>query len=322
MNTHITRQPIPWLHRWARPLMAALAVVGAIETAYITVAKLAGNPLACPGNGCDKVLSSPYASIGGMPLSILGFLAYLSVLVLAIAPLLVSRQKTEQRHHLDKLSWRLLFVGTTGMAAFSSYMVYVMIFKVQALCIYCLGSAFLSLSLLIISLVGHRWVRLKQLSFIGVLIASVVLLGVMGVYANVDQVTKTAPSNEITQELQGEPVLGIGWTVSTSSGAAELQLARHLNKIGAKEYTAWWCPHCHIQKALFGKDAYTKLPIVECDPEGKGAKVKMCDTAKVEGFPTWDIKGERLVGEQTLEKLATVSGYTGPRNFKHTMPKE
>jgi uncharacterized membrane protein len=322
MNTHITRQPIPWLHRWARPIMASIAVVGAIETAHITVAKLAGNPLACPGNGCDKVLSSPYASIGGMPLSVLGFLAYLSVLVLAIAPLLVSRQKTAQRQHLDKLSWRMLFIGTTGMAAFSSYMVYVMLFKVQAICIYCLGSAFLSSSLFIISLVGHRWARLKQLSFLGVLIASVVLLGAMGVYANVDRATKTVPPNEITQELQREPVPGIGWKVSTSSGEAELHLARHLNTIGAKEYTAWWCPHCHIQKALFGKDAYTQLPIVECDPQGKNAQVKMCDEAKVEGFPTWDIKGKRLVGEQTLKTLAKVSGYKGSMDFKHTMPPE
>jgi uncharacterized membrane protein len=322
MNTNIARQPIPWLHRWARPAMAAIAVVGAIETAHMTVAKLAGNPLACPGNGCDKVLSSPYATIGGMPLSVLGFLAYLSILVLAIAPLLVSRQKTAQRQKLDQLSWRMLFVGTTGMAAFSSYMVYVMIFKVQAICIYCLGSAFLSLSLFIISLVGHRWVRLKQLSFVGVLIASVVLLGAIGVYANVDQVTKTAPSNEITIEPQGEPVPGIGWKVSTPSGTAEQQLAIHLKNIGAKEYTTWWCPHCHIQKALFGKDAYAQLPIVECDPEGKGAKVEMCNAAKVEGFPTWDIKGKRLVGEQPLEKLATVSGYTGSRDFQHTMPQE
>ncbi len=322
MNTYFTRQPIPWLHRWARPIMAAIAVVGAIATAHMTVAKLAGNPLACPGNGCDKVLSSPYASIGGIPLSALGFLAYLSILVLAIAPLLLSRQKPEQRQRLDELSWQLLFVGTTGMAVFSSYMVYVMIFKVQALCIYCLGSAFLSLSLFIISLVGHRWVRLKRLSFVGILIASVVLLSVMGVYANVGQVTKTPPSNEITIEPQGDPVIGIGWKVSTPSGNAELQLASHLKKIGAKAYTTWWCPHCHIQKALFGKDAYTQLPILECDPEGKGAKVEMCDAAKVEGFPTWDIKGNRLVGEQSLEKLATVSGYTGSKDFKHKMPQQ
>jgi uncharacterized membrane protein len=322
MNTHITRQPISWLHRWARPAMAAIAVIGVIETAHMTISKISGNPLACPGNGCDKVLSSPYASIGGMPLSVLGFLAYLSVLALAIAPLLIDRQKAVQRQKLDELTWRMLFVSTTGMAAFSSYMVYVMIFKVQAICIYCLGSALLSLSLFIVSLVGHRWVRLKQLSFVGVLIASVVLLGAIGVYANVDRVTKTAPSNEITQELQGEPVPGIGWKVSTPSGTSERQLARHLKKIGAKEYTAWWCPHCHIQKALFGKDAYTQLPIVECDPVGKNAKVELCDAAKVEGFPTWDIKGQRLVGEQTLEKLANVSGYTGSRDFKHTMPQE
>ena len=36
-----------------------------------------------------------------------------------------------------------------------------------------------------------------------------------------------------------------------------------------------------------------------------------CDAAKVEGFPTWVINGKKLEGEQTLEKLAELSGFQG-----------
>jgi uncharacterized membrane protein len=322
MNSKTSRHPIPWLYRWARPAMAAIASTGIAETTYLTVTKLSGNPLACPGNGCDKVLSSAYSTIAGIPLSLLGFLAYFSILILATAPLLIGHRRAERQQQLDRISWRLLFAQTTAMAAFSSYMMYVMIFKLQAICVYCLGSAFLSLSLLVIVLVGHRWGHLKRLSMTGILIASVVLLGTVGVYANIGQVTKAAPSNPIVLELQVEPSPGIGWKVSTPSGNAELQLARHLTKIGAKLYTAWWCPHCHVQKSLFGKNAYPRLSIVECDPQGKNTQVKVCDAAKVEGFPTWIIKGQRLEGEQLLETLAKVSGYTGSRTFKNVMPKE
>jgi protein-disulfide isomerase len=196
-------------------------------------------------------------------------------------------------------------------------MLYVMAAKVQALCIYCLGSAFLSVSLFGMTLVGHRWIRLKGLTLIGILIASVVLLGGIGVHANVEQVAQTPSSGAIALEPQGEPSPGVGWKVTTPSGEAERQLAQHLKKVGAKEYTAWWCPHCHEQKALFGKDAYTELPNVECDPDGKNAKPAVCDAAKVEGFPTWDIKGQRLVGPQSLEKLAKVSGYKGSQDFRN-----
>jgi len=45
----------------------------------------------------------------------------------------------------------------------------------------------------------------------------------------------------------------------------------------------------------------------------------MCQAAaaNVKGFPTWEIKGQFYSGTQSLEKLADVSGYTGPRNFQN-----
>lgn len=36
-----------------------------------------------------------------------------------------------------------------------------------------------------------------------------------------------------------------------------------------------------------------------------------CGAAKVEGFPTWVINGERVEGAQPLEKLAELSGFPG-----------
>ena len=67
--------------------MAVLATIGAIDTGAITLKRwgLIG-PLSCPGGaeGCDKVLNSVWGSLFGQPLSLFGFLAYATVLVLAV----------------------------------------------------------------------------------------------------------------------------------------------------------------------------------------------------------------------------------------------
>ena len=85
------RKDLPWIHRYARPLIAGLATIGAVVTAYLTISAFTGNSTACPTKGCDIVLSSPYATVFGQPLALFGFLAYAGMVVLAIAPLLFAR---------------------------------------------------------------------------------------------------------------------------------------------------------------------------------------------------------------------------------------
>ncbi|MBU6501089.1 MAG: hypothetical protein KGJ89_03100 [Patescibacteria group bacterium] len=67
-------------------------------------------------------------------------------------------------------------------------------------------------------------------------------------------------------------------------------------------YGAYWCSHCQSQKAEFG-DSFKYVPYVECADEPQ-----KCTDAGVEGTPTWIlVDGTKLVGEQSLEKLAQVS---------------
>ena len=71
------QRPESALHRWLRPLMGALATVGAIDTASISLDRLGViSKLSCPGGGggCDKVLTSPWGTVAGLPLSLFGFL--------------------------------------------------------------------------------------------------------------------------------------------------------------------------------------------------------------------------------------------------------
>ncbi|MCL6434927.1 MAG: hypothetical protein K6T90_12070 [Leptolyngbyaceae cyanobacterium HOT.MB2.61] len=92
-------------------------------------------------------------------------------------------------------------------------------------------------------------------------------------------------------------------------------LARHLKAIGAKMYGAYWCPHCHHQKDMFGAVFNLYINYIECDPRGYKAQPALCKAARIEAYPTWEIKGKLYPGVQSLEELATLSGYQGIKNF-------
>ena len=105
--------------------------------------------------------------------------------------------------------------------------------------------------------------------------------------------------------------LGLLTGCSSLDSSYEARLANHLTETGAKMYGAYWCPHCATQKDYFGGSA-SRLPYIECDPEGFSAQVELCDAAGVEAYPTWVIEGEQYLGAQPLGELATLSGFESP----------
>ena len=50
-------------------------------------------------------------------------------------------------------------------------------------------------------------------------------------------------------------------------------------------YSAYWCPHCHEQKELFGQDAAAKLDVIECATDGKNSQATLCQSKAIEGLP-------------------------------------
>ncbi len=76
-------------------------------------------------------------------------------------------------------------------------------------------------------------------------------------------------------------------------------------------YTAYWCPHCHEQKELFGKQATAKLTIIECAPDGRNSQAKLCESKNIQGYPTWEINGKLDSGVKTLPELALRSAFKG-----------
>lgn len=317
------RRSTPWIYRWSRYLIGAIAVLGALETAFLTVVEFAGSAAAvCPTTGCEIVLESEYAQVFGLPLTLFGFLGYTTMAILAFAPLLLKEESQKDlKSQVDNTTWLLMFAIASAMFVFSLYLSYVMVFTLQALCPYCMVSAVFSVLLFVLTIIGRDWPDRGQLFFLGIIVGMITLIGALGVYATVNTpVANGSADNSIVQPPAGRPPSNAGWPISTSSGEAEIALAQHLTAVGAKNYSAYWCPHCHEQKELFGREAVSEIDYIECDPGGKNPQPQLCQAAQIQGYPTWIINGEQYPGVQPLSELATLSGYQGPSNFKNILP--
>ena len=284
--------------RWIWVVMSVLATIGAIDTGAITLKRwgILG-PLICPGGAgdCDKVLNSAWGSLFGQPLSLFGFLAYAGVLVLSLLPLVL--QGDARRDLLSRSRWAL-FLLTVGMAVFSLVLMAVMLFKIKAICAFCILSALLSLSLLVLTLLAGDWQDKGQLIFRGLITA--LLVGITGI---------AWASAMDRPDVATGPGMPIPVTSTTRPGV--MPLAEHLTAKGAVMYSAYWCPHCHEQKELFGKEASAKLKIVECAPDGRNNQADLCRAKNIQGFPSWEINGKLDSGVKPLQKLAELSGYKG-----------
>jgi uncharacterized membrane protein len=322
------RRSLPWIHRWSRPIIGAIAIAGALLTAYLTITKLTNGEVACSAtagaaavaHSCNDVLNSKWGTVFGLPLSLFGCLAYLSMATFALSPLLINNEKNFKfKKQLEDWTWLLLLAGSTAMAVFSGYLMYVLAVNLKTLCLYCIGSALFSLSLLILTIIGRDWEDIGQILFTGAIVAVLTLVGTLAVYNISNNPFAQASDRVVIPEPETAPKAPLGWEVSTESGEAEIEIAKYLTESGAKMYGAWWCPHCFEQKQLFGKEASKLIPYTECAPEGNNPQSEVCAQNKVQSFPTWNIKGKIYTGAQELNRLAKLSGYTGNSQFKYKL---
>lgn len=66
-------------------IIACVALVGLADAVYLTVQHVTGQSVRCTiVSGCSEVLSSSYASFNGIPLALIGAVAYFTVFSLAI----------------------------------------------------------------------------------------------------------------------------------------------------------------------------------------------------------------------------------------------
>jgi len=130
------------------PLLAALAALAGLgDAVYLTIHHLTGETVPCSiVAGCEMVLTSQYAEFAGIPLAAFGAIAYFSAFSLAILAAFGNR-----------LMWKVFGVQVVLMAIFSVWLIYLQAFVIGAFCQFCLLSAAVTLTLLIIALISRFW---------------------------------------------------------------------------------------------------------------------------------------------------------------------
>ena len=121
--------------------IAAIALIGVGIATYLVYIHYAGiKPICAAGNGgCEKVQTSDFAKLAGIPVADLGLAGYLAIL----ASLCV-------RGDLGRLAGAAIALSGFG---FSMYLTYREIFTIKAICQWCVGSAVLMTLLAILTTV-------------------------------------------------------------------------------------------------------------------------------------------------------------------------
>lgn len=138
-----------------RLLLVIIPFLGIMDAAFITYEKLNNRVPPCtPGFACASVLESPYASIGPVPLSLVGFFFYSLVCLFAVLSFLdVDHLRFgKEKLHTHDLMLPLAIFG----AGFSAYLVIIMGIILKAWCVYCLISALLCASNFVLNVVYWR----------------------------------------------------------------------------------------------------------------------------------------------------------------------
>src|SRR5437899_4903788 len=129
---------------WLYLIAALLSLIGLADSIYLAVEHLTGQSVRCTViSGCSEVLSSPYATIHGYPLALLGAIAYFTVFSLA----------TLSAFGYSLVGKLLLFVVTL-MFLTTLWLLYLQAFVIHHFCQFCLLSALLTTTLTVLVLIA------------------------------------------------------------------------------------------------------------------------------------------------------------------------
>jgi uncharacterized membrane protein len=125
--------------RSLRIATAGLALVGLGIAGYLTWVHYAGlNPICVGGGGgCERVQSSRWAELAGVPVSLLGLIGYCAILLTLALPEDLGRQAAA-------------LVALVGFG-FSAWLTYVELAKINAICQWCVASAVVMTLLAVVS---------------------------------------------------------------------------------------------------------------------------------------------------------------------------
>ena len=127
-------------------ILALLSLLGLADSLYLTIEHVTGQTVQCTIiSGCSEVLSSPYAVIAGVPLALVGAVAYFTVFSLATLAAFGYR-----------IAATLLTPLVIAMFLVSLWLIYLQAFVIREFCQFCLLSAAITTLLLVVVLIARR----------------------------------------------------------------------------------------------------------------------------------------------------------------------
>ena len=130
---------------------AFVSLIGLVDSLYLTIEHLSGRSVRCTiVKGCSEVLSSPYASIRGIPLALIGAIAYFAVF--SLSTLAAFGYKSTAR--LLPIVVGIMFLTTL-------WLFYLQAFVIKAFCQFCLLSALVTLVLTVLVVFARQQEKSK-----------------------------------------------------------------------------------------------------------------------------------------------------------------
>lgn len=128
---------------------AVMSLLGLFVSAYLYLYKIGRiGTLACGSGGCETVQQSTWSRFLGVEVSLIGLVGYAVLFVIA----LISLQAPSPR------GWapRALTLLAAGGVLFTAYLTSLELFVIHAICRWCVGSAVIIVSVLVLALLGQR----------------------------------------------------------------------------------------------------------------------------------------------------------------------
>ncbi len=123
-------------------ILLVIALLGFADSVFLTIKHLQNVVPPCSlTSGCEDVLTSSYSTLAGIPVALLGALYYLAVMIGLFIYI--------ESENLNILKMALLL--TSIGFVFSVFFVFLQVFIIKSLCMYCLISALTSILLFAIS---------------------------------------------------------------------------------------------------------------------------------------------------------------------------
>lgn len=127
-----------------------MSLLGLFVSAYLYLYKIGRiGTLACGSGECETVQTSGYSRFLGVEVALIGVVGYTLLFAVALVAL-------QPGYASSRGPVRLLALLAGGGVLFTAYLTYLELFVIHAICRWCVGSAVIVVSVLVLALVALR----------------------------------------------------------------------------------------------------------------------------------------------------------------------